>query len=773
MALTGFMRQATSGGSGATGRGGGPHLSVAARVLLLAVLPLVGLGIVFALFWISAERLGTELGHSRQDLKTSLLAKAFRDSVIATDLAVTAFMDKPSAESRAAVFSARIAAMDALRLLPGEQDTLGPGLERLSRTIGSIVAAQDAVGRDETSGQTGAVTASGDAFDKALADAVDYSDPLGVATVEASSKLRRAQYRFMVVRDAAARDAVLDRASTVKKDIDASFLSPDKKADLSAALAAYTDRFSTWAASIEALVTARDGAEDDFRQLTTAADEVVLDASRSADATEAALGETQRRTLLVVAATIALVVAVCALIGLLVGRSITGPIARLASAMRRMAEGDLDAPVEDGRRDEIGGMADAVRSFRQAALDKRRIEAEADAVRREAEEQRAARDAERAAEACADQAVVASLGEGLRRLSTGDLGVRIATSFGPKADPLRLDFNAAVAKLEAAMALVGSTTGTIRARSAEISAAATDLSRRTGQQADSLDQTATSLADITGTLTEAAGTAGRARTVVEAAGHRAAESGDIVRQAIAAMGGIETSSRQIGQIIGVIDEIAFQTSLLALNAGVEAARAGDAGRGFAVVASEVRALAQRSADAAKEIKALISTSAEHVGRGVDLVGRTGEALERIVADVMELTSAVTAIAASAEQQTDDLAKANAAVSEMKEITRCNVAMVEETTSATQALAEDAEGLATAVGHFSASRDDAAPETGRAGGDTPHDRFDDLRRALRDATPGRIRAVWPPPVRNAAGRPALKLVDPDTKPVARPSKPDRH
>ncbi len=772
MALTGFMRQATSGGSGAKGQGGGLPLSVAARVVLLAVLPLIGLGIVFALFWTSAERLGTDLGHSRLDLQTSLLAKAFRDKVMATDLAVMAFADRPSADDRAAVLSARSAATDALKLLPGELDTLGPGLERLSRTIGAIVAAQDAIGNDETSGQTGAVTASGEAFDKALADAVDYSDPLGVATVEASSKLRRAQYRFMVVRDAAARDEVLGYAGAVKKDIDASFMSPEGKARLSGALAAYTDRFSIWAAGIEALAAARARAEDDFRQLTMAADEVVLDASRSADATEAALGETQRRTLLVVAAAIALVVAVCGLIGLLVGRSITRPIARLASAMRRMAEGDLDAPVDTGRRDEIGSMTDAMRSFRQAALDKRRIEAEADGLREEAEAQRATRDAERAEEARADQVVVASLGDGLRRLSTGDLGVRIAAPFGPKADQLRLDFNAAVAQLEAAMALVGSTTGTIRARSAEISAAATDLSRRTGQQADSLDQTAASLADITGTVAQAAGTAGRARDVVEAAGRRAAESGDIVRQAIAAMGGIETSSRQIGRIIGVIDEIAFQTNLLALNAGVEAARAGDAGRGFAVVASEVRALAQRSADAAKEIKALIATSAEHVGRGVSLVGRTGEALERIVAEVMELASAVTAIAASAEQQTDDLAKANTAVSEMEEITRCNVAMVEETTSATQALAEDAEGLATAVGHFSAGRNEAAPDTDRAGADTPDDRFDQLRRALRDATPGRIRAVWPPPARSAAGRPALKLVDPDAKSVARPPQPDR-
>ncbi|MBW8893478.1 MAG: hypothetical protein JF617_15675, partial [Burkholderiales bacterium] len=121
----------------------------------------------------------------------------------------------------------------------------------------------------------------------------------------------------------------------------------------------------------------------------------------------------------------------------------------------------------------------------------------------------------------------------------------------------------------------------------------------------------------------------------------AEESGRIVSQAVSAMTEIETSSAQVSQIIGVIDEIAFQTNLLALNAGVEAARAGDAGRGFAVVAQEVRALAQRSAEAAREIKTLISTSTQQVGAGVDLVGQTGKALQRIVAQVASIDGLVT------------------------------------------------------------------------------------------------------------------------------------
>ena len=153
------------------------------------------------------------------------------------------------------------------------------------------------------------------------------------------------------------------------------------------------------------------------------------------------------------------------------------------------------------------------------------------------------------------------------------------------------------------------------------------------------------------------------KVIEKTASHRltAERSGVVVNEAVGAMGEIASSSRQISQIIGVIDEIAFQTNLLALNAGVEAARAGEAGKGFAVVASEVRALAQRSAEAAKEIKALISASSTQVGSGVQLVGKTGQALEMLVAQVDEIDGLVGEIAASAKEQAVGLNEVNAAV----------------------------------------------------------------------------------------------------------------
>jgi methyl-accepting chemotaxis protein len=169
-----------------------------------------------------------------------------------------------------------------------------------------------------------------------------------------------------------------------------------------------------------------------------------------------------------------------------------------------------------------------------------------------------------------------------------------------------------------------------------------------------------------------------------------------------AMSQIEDSARQINQIIGVIDEIAFQTNLLALNAGVEAARAGDAGKGFAVVASEVRALAQRSAEAAKEIKALISDSTTKVGDGVRLVGETGVALERIVTEVAQINSLVGEIASAAQEQATGLAQVNVAVNQMDQVVQQNAAMVEESTAASHTLAREATNLTDMMAQFQLS-----------------------------------------------------------------------
>jgi methyl-accepting chemotaxis protein len=246
--------------------------------------------------------------------------------------------------------------------------------------------------------------------------------------------------------------------------------------------------------------------------------------------------------------------------------------------------------------------------------------------------------------------------------------------------------------------VAASTTG-VRSGTEEISTASNDLSRRTEQQAASLEQTAAALGEITATVKRSADGAQHARQVVSGADEDAKQSAVVVRQAVEAMGAITKSSQEIGQIIGVIDEIAFQTNLLALNAGVEAARAGDAGRGFAVVASEVRALAQRSAQAAKEIKALISTSSAQVGRGAQLVAETGEALQRIVVKVSEINTLVLDIVNGAKEQATGLGEINLVINQMDQMTQQNAAMAEEATAASVSLAKESERLSDLVGQF--------------------------------------------------------------------------
>jgi len=196
--------------------------------------------------------------------------------------------------------------------------------------------------------------------------------------------------------------------------------------------------------------------------------------------------------------------------------------------------------------------------------------------------------------------------------------------------------------------------------------------------------------------------AGEAATVMVKAGDEATASKKVVQDAVDAMKEIETSSNQISKIIGVIDEIAFQTNLLALNAGVEAARAGEAGRGFAVVASEVRALAQRSAEAAKEIKTLISASSAQVQKGVGLVDLTGQSLERLLDLVQQINGRVAAIAASAQDQATGLREVNSAVNQMDQVTQQNAAMVEQSTATSHNLAHESDALARLLQRFTLS-----------------------------------------------------------------------
>ncbi len=381
-------------------------------------------------------------------------------------------------------------------------------------------------------------------------------------------------------------------------------------------------------------------------------------------------------------------VAVAGLLGWLLARSVTAPLTDLGRSMQALAGHDFDQPIGGlGRSDEFGVFAGVLNDFRAKLREADRAGFERDATRDEQER------------------VVAELGRGLTRLAEGDLDATITAPFPAAYEGLRADFNRTLETLGTIVASVVNNANSIRDRSIEISASSDDLSRRTESQAAALEETAAALGELTASVVSAAERAAEVETVVGEAKAEAESSGSVVCDAVAAMSEIKRSSDEISQIIGVIDDIAFQTNLLALNAGVEAARAGEAGRGFAVVASEVRSLAQRSSEAARQIKALIEGSAKQVQDGVSLVGQAGTALTSIVDRVSEISSLVSEIASGAKEQSTGLGEINIAITQLDQVTQQNAAMVEESTTASHALSQDAAHLGEVVGCFRIGRRD--------------------------------------------------------------------
>ncbi|WP_292928605.1 HAMP domain-containing methyl-accepting chemotaxis protein [Novosphingobium sp. PASSN1] len=356
-------------------------------------------------------------------------------------------------------------------------------------------------------------------------------------------------------------------------------------------------------------------------------------------------------------------------------RLVVKPLVETAGVMQRMADGDTGVAIEGtARPDEIGQVARAMEVFREAEEGRRRASAE-------------------------QAAVVQALSGGLARLAAKDLEHQLHEPFPPDYERLRENYNAAVASLAEALRIVRIGTASVQGSISEIGAASHDLALRNEAQAARIAETARAMDAVTGIVQETATGAQAVSQTITQADREAGEGGEVVRRAIDAMAAIETSAQEIGQIITVIDGIAFQTNLLALNAGVEAARAGEAGKGFAVVATEVRALAQRSADAAQSIKALITTSGEQVGTGVELVRESGTRLEAIVRRIGEISALTGTIAGSATRQAASLNQINAAMGEMDRMTQQNAAMVEESSAATRSLAAEAVRLNELVATF--------------------------------------------------------------------------
>ncbi|MBB5881268.1 methyl-accepting chemotaxis protein [Xanthomonas arboricola] len=294
---------------------------------------------------------------------------------------------------------------------------------------------------------------------------------------------------------------------------------------------------------------------------------------------------------------------------------------------------------------------------------------------------------------------LAALARVIAALVDGDLTQRVDGDAHGIFARLRDDTNQTVTRLTEIIGGIQIASDTIRRAAMEIAAGNTDLSERTEQQAANLEETASSMEELTSTVKQNADSALQANRLVVGTGEVAQNGGQVMDAVVSTMGQISTASRKIGEIIGVIDGIAFQTNILALNAAVEAARAGEQGRGFAVVASEVRALARRSADAAKEIKTLIADSTDKVELGSGLVHRAGATMREIVGSVKHVTDIMSEITAASAEQSSGIEQVNRTVAQLDEVTQRNAALVEEATAAARSLEEQAVDLADAVSIF--------------------------------------------------------------------------
>jgi methyl-accepting chemotaxis protein len=285
------------------------------------------------------------------------------------------------------------------------------------------------------------------------------------------------------------------------------------------------------------------------------------------------------------------------------------------------------------------------------------------------------------------------------RISSGDLSQAIVKDNAGETARLVAALQMMQQRLAQLVQDVRDTTGVVVDSAAQVSGGSTNLSARTEEAASTLEQTAASMKEITTSSRETAENAKRAHDISQQAAAAAKAGGMVVAGAVEKITAIQESSRQIADIIGVIDGIAFQTNILALNAAVEAARAGEQGRGFAVVAAEVRALAQRSATAAREIKTLIGTSVGQVREGTALIHQAGDAMKNIVGASEQAVQVVGAITASIHDQTQGIAQINSGIMQMEAVTQQNAALVEETAAAAEAMSERARELQHMINRF--------------------------------------------------------------------------
>ena len=679
------------------------NLRISHRVLLLAILALVGIVAISAIFLgqrqIERGYRATADALTERQAEVSMMSAGVSDSLLWEQYFLLN-KDIVAVEKFQSMIAGVHARLDRLRSsatgeLTANLDRLGEGLAAYEAAFATLVKDNQDLGLDQNNGLEGAMRSAVHSIEERLQSVED------VAIRASMLMMRRHEKDFILRRDAGYLQKHAAEAETFTLLVKQAFRPGAQRSRVMDALEVYRTAFKLYAdGSLKEAKSEADVSEA-YRALEpqVAAVRAAYETQRAETLTENEL--VAERNLFIVAALLLGAIATLTAGVWLIGRSITGPVVAMTGAMRRLADGQTDITIPALHcRNEFGAMAEALDTFREAAIANMRLEQEAAAARANAEDERKRMHEEAEAEARRIlQQATRGLAGGLQRLAEGDLSFTLSEPFAPDFEALRSDLNQTVARLADVMTEIAHASGSIEGGSREIAGSADDLSRRTEQQAASLEETAAALDEITANVGNSSHRSQEAHGLASEANKAAEHTRGLVSDALQAMQRIEGSSARISGIIGVIDEIAFQTNLLALNAGVEAARAGDAGRGFAVVAQEVRALASRSADAAREIKQLIQISADEVKDGVRSVRDTGEALTGISSRIEAINVQVEAIAVSAREQSVGLGEINSAVNLLDQGTQQNAAMVEENNAASALLMTEAQRLRELVGMF--------------------------------------------------------------------------
>ena len=405
----------------------------------------------------------------------------------------------------------------------------------------------------------------------------------------------------------------------------------------------------------------------------------LIELTRQRVASKADEGEqtTQTATILCVALAL-LAMGLIVFIWLLINRSVAAPMSRIAHVTSTLAEGGkVDVPYRE-RGDEIGEIAEAVEQFRVAA----EARAEIDAV--QAREQ---------------EVVTSTLRSSLQAISEGDLTQSISADFPPAYAELKSNFNTAVGALRDLIGAVAESAVAIRTGSSEIAQASEDLARRTESNAASLEETSAAITQMDERLRATAAAAGRTVQRADGAMNVVGSGREIADEAVQAMGRVSESAKGIDSVIEGLDKIAFQTRVLAMNAAVEAGRAGDAGRGFAVVADLVSALAMRSEEEAKRAREQLTATQADIGTAVEAVQRVDGALQNISGDVTEVHTLLSDIASDNQAQSSTITEISATIGTMDQATQQNAAMVEETSAAARNLNSEVTSLSDRAAMF--------------------------------------------------------------------------